>query len=97
MLGFEEVNKTSSPLAKQLRKVLVNITRNKIRGITVEEVKDTENHQRPARTLSESFLVLQLTCTLQVHTGIGVNPSLRNCIQRGFLGCGCGYGALGYN
>lgn len=37
MLGFEKVNETGSPLAKQLRKVLVNITRNKKGGITVEE------------------------------------------------------------
>lgn len=82
MLGFEEANETSSPLAKQLRKVLVNITRNKKRGITVEEVKDTENHQRPARTLSESFLVLQLTCTLQVHTGIGVILPVSETVSR---------------
>lgn len=82
MLGFEEANETSSHLAKQLRKVLVNITKNKKRGITVEEVKDTENHQRPARTLSESFLVLQLTCTLQVHTGIGVIPPVSETVSR---------------
>lgn len=37
MLGFEEVNDTGSPLAKQLRKVLINITRNKKGGIAVEE------------------------------------------------------------
>lgn len=37
MLGFEEVNDTGSPLVKQSRKVLVNITRNKKGGIAVEE------------------------------------------------------------
>lgn len=45
-------------------------------------VKATENRQRPARTLSESFLVLQLTCTSQVHTGIGVISPVSETVSR---------------